>query len=228
MKTIGLVVAIEIDSVLTRYGAPQKEYTDSGFEIKEYKSKKYKLIVVQSKVGEIAAAGATQLLISKYKVDVVLNFGVVGGLTPEMKVAKLCVAQKVAHYDFDTTECDPERVVGQYYADPDSRFVQLDANLLLQCKMLMPEIKLVTVASGDKFVGNEAKKRELSQIFGADVCDMELAGIALTCERANVPCLSIKCVADSLTHNAGDYKTNFAITANKCFELCDKVLNNLK
>ena len=48
----------------------------------------------------------TQFLISKFDVDLIVNFGVVGGLTPEMELAKTCIVESVIHYDFDTSEAD--------------------------------------------------------------------------------------------------------------------------
>ena len=47
--------------------------------------------------GEIAAASGTQFLISEYHVDIVMNFGVVGGLTEEMSKTKVCIVEKVVH-----------------------------------------------------------------------------------------------------------------------------------
>lgn len=48
-------------------------------------------------------------------------------------------------------------------------------------------MKLVTVASGDVFVTKNDDKHRLAKEFGADICEMELAGIAIACERNNVP-----------------------------------------
>ena len=61
-------------------------------------------------------------------------------------------------------------------------------------------MKLVTVASGDVFVTNDDEKRRLAKDFGADICEMELAGIAIACERNNLPLFSVKVVSDK----AGD------------------------
>lgn len=43
----------------------------------------------------MAAAAATQFLISQMQVDFIVNFGVVGGLTEEMTKTKMCVVESV-------------------------------------------------------------------------------------------------------------------------------------
>ena len=50
----------------------------------EYETDQYRMVIVNCGPGEIAAASGTQFLISEYHVDIVMNFGVVGGLTEEM------------------------------------------------------------------------------------------------------------------------------------------------
>ena len=65
----------------------------------EYRFCGAELFVIHAGCGELAAAAATQLLIICYKVDLVVNFGVVGGLTPQMALLKCCVVRSVVHYD---------------------------------------------------------------------------------------------------------------------------------
>ncbi len=87
MKRIGMMVAVEIEAVLSKYGQPERCEECCGFEVMKYDCKGYELLIVKSGEGEIAAAAATQHLISKYGVNLIVNFGVVGGLTPEQRPA---------------------------------------------------------------------------------------------------------------------------------------------
>lgn len=104
MKKIGLLVAVEMDAVLARYGAPQEKQLVDGFEVLRYENESYTVFAVNAGAGEISAAAATQLLISVFHVDLVVNFGVVGGLTPEMAMARTVVVESVVHYDFDISD----------------------------------------------------------------------------------------------------------------------------
>lgn len=98
MKTIGMIVAVEIQSVLKRYGAKLvKRKETAGYQVLEYETDQYRMVIVNCGPGEIAAASGTQFLISEYHVDIVINFGVVGGLTEEMSKTKVCIVEKVVH-----------------------------------------------------------------------------------------------------------------------------------
>ncbi len=60
-------------------------------------------------------------------------------------------------------------------------------------------------ASADKFVGNPVRKAELHELYGAEICEMESAGILLTANRCQVPALLIKAVSDSATGGAEEF-----------------------
>ena len=74
MKTIGMIVAVEIQSVLKRYGAKLvKRKETAGYQVLEYETDQYRMVIVNCGPGEIAAASGTQFLISEYHVDIVIN-----------------------------------------------------------------------------------------------------------------------------------------------------------
>ena len=190
MKTIGMLVAVEMGAVLSRYGTARAVEKRHGFEVHTYDMDGYTLHVIHSGAGEIAAAAATELLIDRYGVELLVNFGVVGGLTAEMAQTKTCVVERVVHYDFDSSAFD-STVPGQYieYASP---YLPLNAELIERAVAIAPELKRVTCASADKFVDGQEAKSALHERWGADICEMEAAAIVLTCDRAGIPCLLIK------------------------------------
>ena len=81
MAAVGMVVAIEVDAVLDRYGKAVHEEKLAGVNFMEYRTEYGTLYVAHSGPGEIAAAAATALLIGHYGAELIINFGVVGGLT---------------------------------------------------------------------------------------------------------------------------------------------------
>ena len=178
MKRIGMVVAVEIDAVLKRYGEPISDELVCGFQLLTYKSGKNEIYVMNCGMGEIAAAAGTQLLISVYKVDVVVNFGVVGGLTNDMALAKTCIVERVVHYGFDGSQ-GLHYPQGQY-PGTNSVYFEADKALISIAKNLYPELKTVTCASADKFVADPDEKRSIGAKFSADICEMESAGILIT------------------------------------------------
>ena len=156
-------------------------------------------------VGEIAASAACQLLITKYNVDCILNFGVVGALTPKASVQSFVYVKDVVHYDMDVSAADGTPV-GRYGCFDDVA-VQCDQTLLRKAKQLN-DLPRVRCASADKFVDGSEQKLELNYNFGAEICDMESAGILFACRFNSVPCLLVKCISDSLTGGYGEYCNN--------------------
>lgn len=225
MKKIGMIVAVEIQAVLEKYGQGLEEQFVDGFTVNVLHKDKATLYIVKTGAGEIAAAAGTQLLISKFGVDCVINFGVVGGLTPEMALAKTAVVEKVVHYDFDTSEIDHVEV-GRYMDYP-SVHIPCDEGLLKKALELQPELKPVVCASGDKFIGDPAKKAALHEQFGADICEMEAAGILLTCKRSSIPCLMIKTVSDSISGGAEEFASEVNRSAGICLAIADQIMEQM-
>lgn len=225
MKKVGMIVAVEIRTVLEQYGAPQGEKEYSGYRVLIYEAEDYIIYVLNCGAGEIAAAAGTQFLISQLQVDLIVNFGVAGGLTEEMARTKTCVVERVVHYDFDTTEADGGEV-GRYFSYPDI-YIPTTPELVEKVLELQPTLRRGICASGDKFIGDPKKKMEMHRVFGADICEMEAAGIVLTSNRNRVPCLLIKTVADSIQGGAGEFSRELENSARICLKIVDQVIKKV-
>ena len=109
---------------------------------------------IKSGWGLIDAAMATQYLITKYGVEIVLNFGVTGALDPSLKVSDLFYVSKCINFDFDTSSIDD--VVKHQYGDMEDEFVPLDSGLIDLVKSIYPEIKEAIQKLSDQFA-NEGR-----------------------------------------------------------------------
>ncbi|EFM29301.1 5'-methylthioadenosine/S-adenosylhomocysteine nucleosidase [Streptococcus gallolyticus subsp. gallolyticus] len=225
MKKIGMVVAVEIQSVMRKYADKLKREDVRGFKVYSVTFDDKILYITQSGAGEIRAAACTQLLISFFDVDLIVNYGVVGALTEELKVTNICLVEKVVHYDMDTSAAD-HCEVGRYleyqdiYLPTTTKYVQLVKNH-------HPFIRPVICASGDKFIADETKKRALNHDFKADICDMESAAIVLICDQNNIPNLILKTVSDSITGGAAEFRSSIEKAADICLEILDDILKEL-
>lgn len=225
MKRIGMLVAVEMDSVLCRYGTPGETLEYPGYTILTYENEGYTLYVLNSGAGQVAAAAGVQFLISELEVELIVNFGVVGGLTEEMAQTRTCIVERVVHYEFDTSPID-NCEVGRYLNYPDI-YLPATPALVKRALEIAPELKAVTCASGDKFVATAEAKAALHTDFGADICEMEAAAIVLTCNRNRIPCLLIKTVSDSLTGGAEEFLTGLAHTSEVCLAIADRIIKEL-
>ena len=156
-------------------------------------------------VGEIAASAACQMLITKYGVDCIVNFGVVGALTEKTALKSFVYVGDVVHYDMDTSQAD-DYPVGLYGCFDDVA-VKCDETLIAKA-LKVNALPIVRCASADKFVAKAEDKTSLNHDFGAEICDMESAGILFACKFNDIPCLLVKCISDSLAGGAGEYYQN--------------------
>ena len=225
MKTIGMIVAVEMDAVLARYGRAAGVERCGGFEVHRYEGGDYRLFIVSAGAGELAAAAATELLIAGCGAEMVVNFGVVGGLTEDMALARTVVVESVVHYDFDTSAWDGCEV-GRYAAYPTPRIPTTPALVDRACA-LFPELRRVVCASADKFVAGAEAKKALHERFGAEICEMEAAGVVLSCNRAGVPCLVLKTVSDGITGGAEEFARELTRSAEICLAITDEIIRVL-
>lgn len=212
---IGVVVAIKEEaSVFSEFFGEGKKISDGIYEVTEWHGW-HRIILIRSGYGEIAAAAATQYLIDHYPVDQIINYGVVGALHDEIEVKDVGVVHKIVHYGFDLSGGGkyPKGIypkIGSPYIEPiEDVFADIGGLPRFIC------------ASADKFVYSGEPKRKLHEEFNADICDMEAAGIILTCNRNNIPCGFIKAISDGADEDEDAFAKNVYEAARKCVDtLC--------
>lgn len=209
--TIGIIVATEAEKLpfIEVFGEPDYIYDkeDFGYEVSTWIDfHHHKIYLMLSGYGEIAAASATQYLIDEFKVDRVINYGVVGGLHEDHFVKRVGIVKKIVHYGFDLS-AGGEYPVGRY---PNQEDLFISPKKDAVPPEMLNEYPEFVCASADKFVEAGKPKRELREKFGADICEMEAAGIVITCNRNGVPCSFIKAISDGVDEGGDAFDRNVA------------------
>ncbi|MBQ5310991.1 MAG: 5'-methylthioadenosine/S-adenosylhomocysteine nucleosidase [Oscillospiraceae bacterium] len=224
---IGIIAAMpqELGSFLSNVGEPEGTDIIPGYEIKKYRINDNMIYITGSGAGEIAAAATAQMFISVYHVDMMLNFGVVGGLTPDMSLSRAVVIDHIVHYDYDASPFYKDLVPGQYPGY--ELYLQTDRKLLEKALSAACELVPVTCASADKFIDSPETKRYLHEKYNADICEMESAGVYLTCSRCGIPSLFIKAVSDSAQGGAEQFEEMIEYAAKVCVKIVMDIINNM-
>lgn len=222
---IGIICAIELDAMFKHYTTYEEIQTNIDYKLFHVEKDNFDLFILQSGMGIAAAASGVQYLCTKCDISVLINFGVVGGLTAEMGKQKLCLVKNVVHYKYDCSEF-MDLVPGQV-AGHDSIYLKNDENLIKKVLKINPDLKLVTCCSGDKFVGTAEEKELLHNKFNGDICDMESAGIILTCEANHIPCVMFKAVSDGLNDGAEGFYEQLEGVSLICLQIVDEILDEL-
>ena len=113
------------------------------------------------------------------------------------------------------------------YAEYPDVYIPATPALVERAVQIAPALRRVTCASADKFVDGPEAKSALHERFGADICEMEAAGVVLSCNRAGVPCLVIKTVSDGITGGAEEFSKELTRSAEICLSITDEIIRAL-
>ena len=198
-KIVGVVVALKLEglNIEKELGSFTKKVTMGDFDFYFFRNKKTIFVLVYSGVGELSASIATTLLITNFKASLILNFGLCGSLSPSYKLGDVVLCNEVVHYDFHPDTSDPAREA--VYLGRSSPVFNVSFPSFLKHISSYP---FVRIASGDKFIALSDMKEHLRNKFNCSVCDMESAGINLSCSRLGIECILIKAVSDNADESA--------------------------
>ncbi|MGI6377750.1 MAG: 5'-methylthioadenosine/S-adenosylhomocysteine nucleosidase [Bacilli bacterium] len=217
MKTIGLLVAVEIETVLQSDLKLLETIEVGKFKVYKYRLANSELIVIHSGAGQTLAAAATEILISLFKVELIINFGIAGALNEKLGLNKVGIVEKIVDYQYDLSQFD-DREVGRHLKYPNVE-IMTNSSLLKQALALEPQLVKVTCASGNKFVASTKEKQEIEEKFNCDIIEMEAASIQLIADMHAIPVLFIKGISDSLTGGVQQYEVMKEKAASSCFRL---------
>ncbi len=143
------------------------------------------IALVLSAEGKVnAAAGACAAIAAG--ADVVLNFGVAGGLKPEnTAVGEVYLIERAVQYDFDLKQLSGKEV-GTLPGEEENF-------LPLFCPPLPYPRR--TLGTGDRFDDSPADHALLLRL-GCDIREMEAGAMAQVCRNAGVPFVSVKAISD--------------------------------
>ncbi len=168
-------------------------------------------------IGKVFAAMAAQTMILRYDVRALINTGVAGTLSDKLSIGDLAIAADVVEHDMDTSPIgDPVGLISGL----NLVHMPADSDLCAQIAAVLDEMRirhvLGTIASGDQFIADAAKKTYIRDTFGAIACEMEGAAIGQVCTVNQVPFAVIRAISDGGNEDAAmDYPTFVKLAAAK-------------
>ena len=188
MSKIGIIYAIkeELDASL-EYFDKENEYKLFDLTFYECKYKEKECVLVQCGIGKVNAARCTQILIDNIEVDYIINVGVAGGVSKDVKICDVVIGNKLIQHDFDLRPFNYERG----YIPNVGQFINCDEYLIRNAEKIKIDAKthVGVIASGDIFVTEELMGKKINDKFNALCVEMEGASIAQICYLSNIPFL---------------------------------------
>ena len=201
---IGMMYAMdgEIESLLKNENARliEKVAGASFYQIRD------NVIACAGGVGKVNAAMSTQLIISRYQPDVVLNVGV-AGCFENVPIGTLVLATGFVQHDSDTTALgDPVGLVSTV------NMVTFPTSWQEKSRLAMDKLGLPyrtgLVATRDRLATDTPRSPWLFDTLHPLLCEMEGGAVAQVCHRNGVPFIALKSVSDCVLEHH-DFFFNF-------------------
>jgi adenosylhomocysteine nucleosidase len=196
MNKIAIICAMEeeLNAIIKNTTTNYELIIQGNFVIYKMKYHNYLVYLTLSGIGKVNSAITTQYIINKFEINYVINVGVAGSLSENLKFGDVVIAEDLVQYDVDVTAFGLK--MGQIprmdvYSFPSD--YQLIKNNFDKTNI---EVKYGKIISGDKFIDDEAFATKLAIDFNAIACEMEGAAVAHTCFLNKIPVLIIRSISD--------------------------------
>lgn len=169
------------------------------------------VVIVRSGIGKVNAGICAQILVDRFKAEMLINTGIAGSLDAKIDIGDMVISTDALHHDMDATEFGypvgqvPRMEVMSFPADE-----ELVKKAVQASEKANPDIHTFTgrVASGDQFIASREVKDKIVENFHPICVEMEGAGIAHAAHLNKVSYVIIRAISDKADNSASvDYPT---------------------
>lgn len=212
---IGIIGAmkVEVDDLLK--AMPEKTKTTiAKMDFYEGAISGVPVVVVQSGIAKVHMASCAQILIDLFDVTHLMNTGVAGSLSPEVKIEDVVVSTEVVHHDLDGTPVGFKlgEVPGcPIYFKADEKLSKFFSEVIKEVATdVSPDttVHFGRIASGERFVAEKADKDRIVSLFDAKATEMEGAALAQVAWMNDIPFVVVRSISDNANEDSPmDYPT---------------------
>ncbi|MBQ7356342.1 MAG: 5'-methylthioadenosine/adenosylhomocysteine nucleosidase [Clostridia bacterium] len=213
---IGIIGAMvpEVEGLVARLTDASSE-TISGITFHSGTLLGKRVVIAQCGIGKVFAAVCCEIMILKYSPSLVVNTGVGGALSQELKTGDIVIADKLCQRDMDTSPIgDPKGLISginKIYFDTDPRAREI---LTSAAERLGLHAMVGAIATGDQFIASAEDKNRILSDFPSVACEMEGGAVAHAAYINDTPFIVIRAISDSADGEATmDYPTFLPLAA---------------
>lgn len=227
---IGLIGAMSVEmEAIKALMANRQDAEVSGITFSTGTIQGKEVVAAVCGIGKVFAGICAQTMILKYAPELVINVGVAGTLTADLGIADIAVADNMVEHDMDTSPIgDPLGLISGI------NIIQIpcDEKLVKTISQCVTELgfgtKTGTIASGDQFVVDAARKEFIVKEFNGIACEMEGAAIGQVCYVNKVPFGVIRAISDSADNQSHmDYPEFVKVAAANSTKVIERLLQEL-
>lgn len=182
------------------------------------------VVVAFSRWGKVAAAATAVTMIERFKADLLLFTGVAGAVDPALRIGDIVIADALLQHDMDVGALpglrrfeipllgvdrfpvpaplvEKARASAEHYVH-ERMASEIEAQALAEFEIDTPRVRTGLVASGDRFMADEAELARLREALPGLLCvEMEGAAVAQIGYEYGVPVVVMRAISDKA--NAG-------------------------
>jgi len=185
------------------------------------------VVLCRTGVGKTLSALVCQHLIEAYRPDRVIFTGVAGSLRGDLEIGDTIIARDSIQHDMDATPLGmaPGEIPYSGY-----RVIPCDPDLVAIAARVEPAggtVRIGRILTGDQFMTDPARRRELRDRFGGDCVEMEGASVALVCAVNETPCVLIRTISDHADGTV-DFQRALSMASTNSWCYVASILSSLK
>ena len=214
---IGILCAMEreIEELLENTQVEEQRRL-CGYEFTVGTLRDKRVVLCKCGVGKVNAAVCAQTMILTWPLRLVINSGVAGALKEPLEVGDVCVATDLVQYDVDTSAVGDAPGFVSTVEQTYFRCAEWAVDGMLQAGRDIEGVRVlpVRIATGDRFVEDQATKDRIVRLFDAAAVEMEGGAIAQVCFINGVDCAVIRAISDAATgKHAMQYRESMPMAA---------------
>lgn len=221
---IGIIGAMKDETqLIEKLLVGQEKLSCGGMEVVRGKYKNHTVILCTCGVGKTLAAAATQLIITVFGCETVINTGIAGNTDSCLGVGDVVIGKKLVFHDADMT------VASHYF--PFTDCFCSDAGLVEKVEKICGELgvkyKTACIATGDVFVCDSQVKKDIVSRTCCSCVEMEGAAIANIAVRNGVPFLVLRVMSDNADEDIAYQKYALELPIGEYCELSAEMMKRL-
>ena len=227
---IGIIGAmdVEIESIKKLISEPKMK-TLAHINFFSGKINNVDCVVAVCGPGKVNAAICTQLMISNYNPELIINTGIAGSAVRDMKIGDIVLANAVVQHDVDTTALgDARGLISGINMIEIPCAENVNEKIQAIAARLGENLHVGIIASGDQFIADSKKLADIRETFNAIACEMESGSIGQVCFVNGVKFVMTRVISDNANEESPfDYNKFKSIVAEKTTNLIENLLVEL-
>lgn len=233
--TVGIIGAMELEIELLKDDLHlENELQKAGMTFYLGELAGVEVVVVKSGIGKVNAGICTQILVDEFNIEQLIFTGVAGAIDPKLEIKDIIISTDLVQHDVDATAFG-NRKPGEI-PQLDKVSFEADTNLVdLAFKagkdILNSESNKVykgRILSGDQFISDKQKVKQLKNEFGGYCTEMEGAAVAQAAYLNQLPFVIIRSISDKADEEADISFNKFAkVAAQHSYKIVISILKNL-